>query len=73
MDYRYDEALVIWNTYPDITHVLRKSFVFFTDLEGQFSSVTHYQDVHFVVRHVQLLKCCKNKNSCLTHTWFRLT
>lgn len=49
-------------------HVLAETLVFLADLEGELASVTHDKNIDVVVGGFELLKCCENKYSRLSHT-----
>lgn len=56
----------------DCCHVLAESFVLLADLESEFTSVTHDQNVDLIVSRLQLLKRGQDEDCRLSHTWLGL-
>lgn len=54
-------------------HIFTEALVFLADLESEFSSVAHDQDVDVVLSRLDLLKCGKDENGSLSHTRLCLT
>lgn len=54
-------------------HVLAEAFVFLADLESEFTSVAHDQNVNLVVRWLQLLKSRQDEDGGFSHTRLSLT
>ena len=58
--------------YLNATHVLGEPFVFFADLESQFSGVAHDDNRNLSVLRLDLLQRGQNEDSRLAHAGFSL-